>query len=69
MRQYNCFHVEDGSIQQEFKAYYLTQQVIKEWIDMNFQRETPFKNIKINEYLQYAKTQDGIFYKEATEKF
>lgn len=56
-------------MQQEFKAYYFTQQVLKEWIDSNFQKETIFKNENINEYLRHAKKQDVISYKEATEKF
>ena len=55
--------------QLSFKAYYFTQQVLKEWIDANFQKETIFKNENINEYLTHAKKQDAISYKEATEKF
>lgn len=67
--QHNCFHIEDNTIKKEFKAYYFSQQDLISWIDKNFERQKEFANNKINDYLAFAKANNKISFKTATEKF
>lgn len=70
MKLYNCFHIEDNEIKQEFKAYYLTQEDVKNWITKNFEitKSNNFSD-KIQDYYNFAQNNEGISLKEATEKF
>lgn len=62
--------VEDNEIKQEFKAYLLEQEVLKEWIVKNFEGITSeiFPE-KIQDYYNFAKKNEGISLREATETF
>lgn len=67
---YKTVMIEDNSIKQEFKAYLLEQEVLKEWIWKNFAitKNHDFSE-KMQDYYSFAKQKDGISYKEATEEF
>lgn len=68
--EYRTMFVEDNEIKQEFKAYLLEQEALKEWIVKNFEGITSemFPE-KIQDYYNFAKKNEGISLKEATETF
>lgn len=62
--------MEDNEIKQEFKAYLLTQDDIRTFIQENFERQN-IENLsdKIQDYYNFAKENNKISFKEATEIF
>lgn len=70
MKLYNCFHIEDNEIKQEFKAFYFTQEDLKKWISENFEvKNTHNFSDKIQDYYNFSQKNEWISFKEAIEKF
>lgn len=69
LKQYNCLHIEDGSIKKEFKAYDFSKKDLMEWVDNNFKRSKEFSNKNINDYLKYSQKNNEISFKTASEDF
>lgn len=62
--------VEDNEIKQEFKAYLLEQEILKEWIVKNFEaQKSEILPEKIQDYYNFARKNDKISHKEAKETF
>ncbi len=69
IQKYNCIHIENNELQEEFKSYFFSQIELIDWIEKNFKKYTQFEKDNINDYFKYAEENNEISMKIAQEKF
>ena len=67
--EYNCLHIWESKIKQEFRAYLMEQVILRPWIEETFKIEKMFKDEKINSYYNYVIKNKTFIRKEAFEDF